>query len=267
MRIARFAAPGKDPAYGIIELDVDGGEHPDTIATLTNDPLAGQAVNYTGERHSLSEVRLLAPVIPRSKLIGVGANYRLHAIEMGRDVSSEAPLLFLKPNTAVIGPQDAIVRPQGAHDLSYEGELAIIIQRICKQVPLERVSEVIFGYTIANDVTARNWQGSDNQWGRAKGSDTFCPLGPWVATHMSIEEASSLQLETRVNGEVVQSANTSQMLRGIAQLIHEISQWTTLLPGDVILTGTPEGVGELDDGDEVSVSIDGLGTLTNIVTS
>ncbi|HMR50501.1 MAG TPA: fumarylacetoacetate hydrolase family protein [Arachnia sp.] len=264
MRIARFAKAGQDPAYGIIELAVDGGEHPDTIATLTSDPLAGVQVNYTGERLPLEEVRLLAPVIPRSKVVGVGRNYVDHAAELGNEVPA-SPLLFFKPNTSVIGPGEAIVRPAGCEDLHYEGELAVVIGRICKQVPVERVAEVIFGYTIANDVTARDWQHADDQWTRAKGSDTFCPLGPWINTHWSIEEAERQGLEVRLNDEVRQSGSTSQMVKGIAELVSFISGFTTLLPGDLILTGTPSGVGAMADGDTVEVSIDGLGTLSNRV--
>ena len=158
MRIARFAAAGKDPAYGIIELAVDAGEHPDTIAVLNNDPLAGVPVNYTGERHHLEDVRLLAPVIPRSKIVAVGRNYADHAAEMGSEVPAGAPLLFFKPNTSIVGPNDPIIVPSGVEHLNFEGELAIVIGRICKEVPAERVPEVIFGYTIANDVTQRDWQ-------------------------------------------------------------------------------------------------------------
>ncbi len=267
MRIARFAAAGSAPAYGVIELAVDEGEHPDTIAALTNDPLAGTPVNYTGQRHDLADVRLLSPVIPRSKVVGIGANYRAHAAEMGREVPKSAPLMFFKPNTSVIGPQEAIVVPPGCEELHYEGELAVVIGRICKQVPPERVPEVIFGYTIGNDITARGWQQQDEQWSRAKGSDTFCPLGPWINTHYSIEEASQLGIETRVDGELRQSGNTSQLVRGIVDLVVAVSNFTTLLPGDVILTGTPEGVGPVDPGSQVEISIDGLGTLTNPVTA
>lgn len=264
MRIARFAKAGQDPAYGIIELSVDGGDHPDTIAALTGDPLAGGAVNYTGERHELDDVRLLAPVIPRSKVVGVGKNYAEHAAEMGGAVP-ETPLIFLKPNTSVIGPDDTIIRPEGCAELSYEGELAVVIGRICKQVPVERVPEVIFGYTIANDVTARDWQRSDGQWFRAKGSDTFLPLGPWINTHVTLEEAGTLSIETRLNDEVRQDGSTSQMVRGIAELISYITASVTLLPGDVVLTGTPAGVGHMEPGDLVHVTIDGLGTLSNPV--
>ena len=264
MRIARFVKDGQDPTYGIIELAVDGGDHPDTIAALTGDPLAGVSVNYTGERHDLDEVRLLAPVIPRSKIVAVGKNYADHAKEMGGEVPS-SPLLFFKPNTSVIGPDDTIIRPAGCADLHYEGELAIVIGRICKEVPAERVPEVIFGYTIANDVTARDWQATDGQWARAKGSDTFLPLGPWINTHLSVEEAEHLSLETRLGDEVRQHGSTSQMVRGIVELVSYISSFTTLLPGDLILTGTPAGVGAMEPGDTVSVEIDGLGVLSNAV--
>ncbi len=260
MRIARFAAPGSDPAYGIIELEVDGGEHPETIAVITGDPLAGVPVNYTGERFDLADVRLLAPVIPRSKIVAVAKNYAAHAAELGGEVPAE-PILFFKPNTCVIGPGEAIVRPPGCEDLHYEGELAVVIGRICKQVPSERVAEVIFGYTIANDVTARDWQ--REQWSRAKGADTFCPLGPWINTHLTIAEAQHLRIETRLGDEVRQDGNTSQMARGIVDLVTYASSFCTLLPGDVILTGTPAGIGPMNDGDVVTVSIDGLGSLSN----
>jgi FAH family protein len=159
------------------------------------------------------------------------------------------------------------VRPDGCEDLHYEGELAIIIGRICKQVPEERVADVVFGYTIANDVTARDWQREGDQWFRAKGSDTFCPLGPWINTHFTLAEAGHLAIETRLGDEVLQRGNTAQMVRGISDLVTYISSFTTLLPGDVILTGTPAGVGPMADGDVVSVEIDGLGVLSNPVTS
>lgn len=262
MRIARFAKDGSEPTYGIIELAVDGGDHPDTIAAITADPLAGVPVNYTGERFDLDEVRLLAPVIPRSKAICIGKNYVEHAKEMGGEVP-ENLLAFFKPNTAVIGPNEPVVRPAGVNELHYEGELAIVIGRFCKEVPADRVKDVIFGYTIANDISAREWQRGDGQWWRAKGSDTFLPLGPWINTHMSIEEASRLRIETRVGEEVRQDCNTRDMVRGIVDLVVEITQSITLLPGDLILTGTPAGVGSVEDGDEVHVTIDGLGTLTN----
>ncbi|MGA4668228.1 fumarylacetoacetate hydrolase family protein [Propionibacteriaceae bacterium Y1923] len=265
MRIARFSAPGQDPAYGIVELAADGGDHPDTIAALTADPLAGP-VNFTGVRHDLGQVRLLAPVIPRSKVVGVGRNYSAHAKELGNEVP-ESPLVFFKPNTTVIGPQDAIVRPTATNDLNFEGELAVVIGRICKQVPPERAAEVIFGYTIANDVTARDLQKAEPQWARGKGWDTFCPLGPWIVTHLGLDEAANLAITTTLDGQTQQDGNTDQMVFGIPELISFISSFTTLLPGDVILTGTPAGVGPMEPGQEVSITIEEIGTLTNTVVA
>jgi len=264
MRVARYAAGG-EPTYGIVELAQDGGEHPDTVAALTGDPLAGP-VNYTGERRPLADVRLLAPVIPRSKVVGVGRNYAAHAAELGNEVPT-SPLTFFKPNTSVIGPGDAIVYPSTTQDLHFEGELAVVIGRICKEVPAERVADVIFGYTIANDVTARDLQEPDKQWARAKGYDTFCPIGPWIVTHLTLDEAGALPVRTLLNGEVKQDGSTSLMIRGIAELVSFISSYTTLLPGDLILTGTPAGVGPMQVGDEVSVVIDGIGELSNTVVA
>lgn len=263
MRIARFASAGADPRFGIVELSSDGGQFPDTITVIDADPLAGP-VNYTGERLRLADVRLLAPVIPRSKVLAVGKNYADHAAEFDGEVPPE-PLIFLKPNTAVIGPGEPIVRPVFSQDVQFEGELAVVIGRICRKVPAELASQVIFGYTVANDITARDLQRRDGQWARAKGFDSFCPLGPWIVTHLSVEEAGDLSLVTSVDGEVKQDAATSQMVYAIPDLIAYISAFTTLLPGDVILTGTPAGVGPILAGQRVSVEIDGIGTLTNPV--
>ena len=263
MRSARFASAGADPRFGIVELSADGGQFPDTITVIDADPLAGP-VNYTGERLRLADVRLLAPVIPRSKVLAVGKNYADHAAEFDGEVPPE-PLIFLKPNTAVIGPGEPIVRPVFSQDVQFEGELAVVIGRICRKVPAELASQVIFGYTVANDITARDLQRRDGQWARAKGFDSFCPLGPWIVTHLSVEEAGDLSLVTSVDGEVKQDAATSQMVYAIPDLIAYISAFTTLLPGDVILTGTPAGVGPILAGQRVSVEIDGIGTLTNPV--
>ncbi len=264
VRIARFAAAGGDPQYGVVELAEDGGSHPDTVASLSADPLAGP-VQLTGERREIDGVRLLAPVIPRSKVVGVGRNYAAHAAELGNEVPS-TPLIFFKPNTSVIGPGEPIGYPPTTSDLHFEGELAVVIGRICKEVPAERVAEVIFGYTVANDVTARDLQQADKQWARAKGYDTFCPLGPWISTHQSLEEAGDLMITTTLDGEVKQQGSTALMVRSIADLIVHVTSFTTLLPGDVILTGTPAGVGPMLPGQEVSVTVAGIGTLTNLVT-
>ena len=265
MRIARYVADGGDPAFGIVELAEDGAGHPDSIAAITGDPLAGP-VNYTGQRLLLDDVRLVSPVIPRSKVIGIGRNYAAHAAELNNPVP-DAPLLFIKPNTAVIGPGEPIVYPPETENLHFEGELAVVIGRICRRVPRDRAAEVIFGYTVGNDITARDLQTSDKQWARAKGFDSFCPLGPWIVTHLSLDEASDLQVTTTVNGELKQDGRTSDMVQGIAELIEDVSGFTTLLPGDVILTGTPAGVGPLQPGDQVAVTVEGIGTLTNPVVA
>ncbi len=188
-------------------MEADEGQFPDTIAVIDGDPLAGP-VNYTGERIALDDARLLAPVIPRSKILAVGKNYAAHAAEFDGEVPPE-PLIFMKPNTSVIGPDDVIVRPQLSHNVHFEGELAVVIGRFCRKVPVERAAEVIFGYTVANDVTARDLQRSDGQWTRAKDFDTFCPLGPWIVTHLGIDEAADLSLVTSVDGVNVISGETA----------------------------------------------------------
>ena len=258
MRIARFSVDD-EPRYGVVETDDPEGLV-GTVNVLDSDPLYRSA-QFTGEKLQLADVRLLAPVIPRSKVVCVGRNYAAHAAELGNDVPKE-PMIFLKPNTSVIGPRDGIVYPEQTNDLHFEGELAIVIGRICRDLPKERVNEVIFGYTIANDVTARDLQKSDGQWARAKGYDTFCPLGPWISTEF---DASDVRVSTELNGEPKQDGRTSQFIFDIPEVLAYITSFTTLLPGDVVLTGTPAGVGPMLPGDEVAVSIEGLGTLTNKV--
>jgi 2-keto-4-pentenoate hydratase/2-oxohepta-3-ene-1,7-dioic acid hydratase in catechol pathway len=260
VRIARFAAGG-DPQYGVVELAEDSGPNPDTVSVLTGDPIA-MAVKLTGERKELDDVRLLAPVIPRSKIVAVGRNYAAHAAEMG-DELPKTPLTFFKPNTSVIGPGEPIIYPAASREVSYEGELAVVIGRICKEVPVSRVPEVIFGYTVANDVTARDLQRTDVQWARAKGYDTFCPLGPWITTHQGLEEVAALGIRTSLDGELRQDGNTKDMIFTVPELVAYISSYTTLLPGDVILTGTPSGVGPMLPGQVVSIEVEGIGTLSN----
>lgn len=252
MRIARFSVDD-EPKYGVVE-----GEG--AVAVLDSDPLY-RPVQFTGERLPLTDVRLLAPVIPRSKVVCVGRNYAAHAEERGH-LPPEEPLIFFKPNTSVIGPDDGIVYPRQTQELHFEGELAIVIGRICRDLPPERANEVIFGYTIANDVTARDLQDKDGQWARAKGFDTFCPLGPWIATEL---DAADLAVTTTLNGEKRQDGRTSQFIFDIPTVLAYITSFTTLLPGDLVLTGTPAGVGPMEPGDEVSVTIEGIGTLTNKV--
>nr|WP_269327929.1 fumarylacetoacetate hydrolase family protein [Kineosporia mesophila] len=210
---------------------------------------------------------MLAPVIPRSKVVAVGKNYADHVAEMAAtpgEAPPEEPLLFFKPNTSVIGPGDPIVLPRQSTNVHYEGELAIVIGKLCKEVPVERVNEVILGYTIANDVTARDLQKSDKQWARAKGFDTFCPIGPYLVLDT---DATDLRLTTRVNGEVKQDGSTSQLIHKIPEIVAYVSAAFTLLPGDIILTGTPAGVGPIVAGDRVEIEIEGMGVLSNPVVS
>ena len=253
MRIARFTT-GDDPVYGLVD---GAGEK---IAEVTGDPLY-QRIELTGATHLVEDVRLLAPVIPRSKVIGIGKNYADHAAEMGGEVPAE-PLMFLVPNTAVVGPGDPVVLPPQSAEVHYEGELAVVIGRITKDVEPEDALAVVFGYTCANDVTARDLQRSDGQWARAKGFDTFCPLGPWIETDL---DPSGLGLVTRLDGEVVQDGSTADMVHGVAALVSHASKAFTLLPGDVILTGTPAGVGPVAAGQRVEVEVEGIGVLSNPV--
>ncbi len=268
MRIARFTA-GDDPAYGVVSGEVDRFGQPgedSTLVVLTGDPLY-VGVQPTEQVLRLEDVRLLAPVLPRSKIVAIGKNYAAHAAEMGDEVPAE-PLMFLKPNTSVIGPGDAITYPRQSTNVHYEGELAVVIGRICRDVPPERATDVIHGYTVANDVTARDLQYSDGQWSRAKGFDTFCPLGPWIETDLDphdFDQGRSVQ--THLNGDLVQDGSTKDLIFDIPTLVAHISSVMTLLPGDVILTGTPDGVGPMEVGDEVEVSIEGIGALTNRVAS
>ena len=251
MRIVRFSA-GEDPAYGVLEEDGN------VIAEIVGDPIY-QGVQFTGRRVASDAVRLLAPVIPRSKVIGIGRNYADHAKEFGNEVPAQ-PMAFLIPNTAVVGPDDPVVLPAFATEVDFEGELAVVIGRIAKDVPRERWREVVFGYTCANDVSARDLQRGDGQWARAKGMDTFCPLGPAIQTDL---DPSGVRLVTRRDGQVMQDASTADLVFGVPALIEFLSAAFTLLPGDVILTGTPAGVGRVGHGSRVEVEIDGIGVLAN----
>lgn len=249
MLIARFVVDS-DPMYGVVEND--------EVIVIAGDPFF-QGIKPTGAKHKLEDVRLLAPIIPRSKVVCFGRTYADHAAELGNEVPAE-PLMFLKPNTAVVGSGDPITLPSFSEEISYEGELAVVIGRICKDVPAEKAQDVIFGYTIANDLTARDAQRTDGQWARAKGWDGSCPLGPWIQTELDHDDT---QLTTRLDQVVVQDGNTSDMVWGINDLVAYASQAFTLLPGDVILTGTPAGVGLVTEGQRVEVEIEGIGTLSN----
>ncbi|MFD9908137.1 fumarylacetoacetate hydrolase family protein [Streptomyces sp. NPDC059063] len=254
MRIARFSIDG-NVAFGAVE-----GDKPDELVVdiIKGSPYAD--FELSGVKVPLSKVRLLAPVIGH-KIVAFGRNYAEHARELGNEVP-EAPFAFFKPATSMIGSGDAIQYPPFSEELHHEAELAVVIGRMCREVPRERVKDVIFGYTCANDVTARDVQKREKQWARAKGFDTSCPLGPWVETEL---DPSDLTIQCTVNGQQRQLGRTSDMVHSIEDLIVNISEAMTLLPGDVILTGTPEGVGPLHVGDEVAVTIEGIGTLTNKV--
>ncbi len=260
MRVVRFtplpeAGLGTDPLYGILEED-------NTITVITGDPLY-QGIQKTAAKLELTKARLLAPVIPRSKIVAIGKNYADHAAEMGSALPEE-PIIFIKPNTTVIGPSDTIVWPEMAPSIDYEAELAIVIGRICKDVPKEKVNDVIFGYTMANDVTSRELQKKDGQWIRAKGFDTFCPLGPWIETEFV---PGNQRITTTLNGEIKQDAVLSDMIFKVPEIVHFVSSVMTLLPGDVIITGTPAGIGPMPERSVVAISIEGLGQLTNKVSA
>lgn len=264
MRIARFTA-GEDPLFGVLTGDVDDHGIPDEgckVVALRGDPLY-VGIELSDREYPLEEVRLLAPVLPRSKVVGIGKNYAAHAAEMGGEVPSE-PLMFLKPNTSVSGPNDPIFYPRQTQELHFEGELAVVIGRICRDVPAEKAADVIHGYTVGNDVTARDLQRSDVQFTRAKGFDSFCPLGPWIETEL---DPSDLRVQTYLNGDLKQDGTTKDMIVGVPDLVAHVSASMTLLPGDVILTGTPEGVGPMEPGDEVEVFVSGIGSLTNKVVA
>ena len=260
MRIVRFTPPesagiGSDQHFGIVNDQ-------DQILVLRGDPMYSGIVP-TETKIALADVKLLAPVIPRSKVVCIGKNYADHAAEMGSELPKE-PIIFIKPNTTVVGPGDTIVWPRMSQRVDFEGELAIVIGRICKDVPKEKVNDVIFGYTLANDVTARDLQNVDGQWTRAKSFDTFCPLGPWIETEFV---PGSQVITTTVNGETKQKEPITSLIFDIPTIINFVTQVMTLLPGDVILTGTPAGIGPMAAGSTVEVSIEGIGVLTNKVSS
>ena len=218
-----------------------------------------EIVSESGGTYSPEEVNFLAPCGP-TKVIGVGRNYAEHADELGNDVP-DFPLFFLKPSTAVIGASDGIVYPETTEELHYEAELGVVIGRVCRDVSEDEALDYVGGYTCVNDITARDWQGRESQWFRAKGGDGFCPLGPCIHD----EHVDDRSIETRLNGETVQESTTALMHYGVAELVAEASRFVTLREGDVIATGTPEGVGPMEPGDTVEVEIEGIGTLENDV--
>ncbi len=248
MRVVRLMHEG-DCRYGLADAS--------TVTLISDEPFAAWEPEST---IPLAEARLVAPVAP-TKVVCVGMNYRAHIAEMGHAVPSQ-PVIFVKPSTAVIGPMQPIPLPEGVGRVDYEGELAVVIGRRMHRVPAANVSQSVLGLCCGNDVTARDLQKIDGQWTRAKGFDGFCPLGPWVATDV---DPGDLLLETLVNGELKQSSRTSDMLFHPWELVSFISNVMTLVPGDVVLTGTPGGIGPLHSGDTVEVRIEGVGSLCNPV--
>jgi 2-keto-4-pentenoate hydratase/2-oxohepta-3-ene-1,7-dioic acid hydratase in catechol pathway len=252
MKIVRMKS-GDDISYGV--ADAEG------VIVYHGSPLF--AWEPTENVVPWRSVTLLAPVIP-TKVVGVGRNYEDHAAEFNGEVSDE-PIVFMKPATSVIGPDAHVVHPTISNEVHHEAELAVVISRPARHVKAEDASRYIFGYTAANDVTARDLQRKDGQWTRAKGFDTFCPLGPAIETEL--DPLERLAVVCRVNGEVRQAGFTSDMVFGVGEIIEYITAFSTLLPGDVVLTGTPSGVGKVEPGDLMEVEIDGIGTLSNPVVA
>ena len=250
MRVARFSLNG-EPRFGI----VDGPE----LVVLAGNPLVA-GYETTGDRVPIKEVKLLAPSIP-SKVVCVGKNYADHIAEMNLSTEAE-PTLFLKPSSSIVGPGDAIVLPAQSQQVDLEVELAIVMGQIAKNVTEADALSYVWGYTVANDVTARDLQFSDDQWARSKSFDSFCPLGPWIETEFVPEDQV---LESRVDGEVRQNSTLTHMLHNVPKIISYISQNMTLLPGDVVLTGTPAGISPILAGQIVECEIEGIGTLVNSV--
>jgi len=250
MKIARFRL-NDELHFGI----VDGPE----LVVLKGHPLVN---NYdtTGQRVPLKEVKLLAPTMP-SKVVCIGKNFAAHAEEIGEDVPAE-PLIFLKPNSSIVGPGDAIVIPKLSRQIELEVELVIVIGEMTKDVSIEDAMSKVWGFTIANDVTARDLQFSDGQWARSKAFDTFCPLGPWIETEFVPDDQI---IESRVNGEVRQHASIADMIHNIPAIIKHVSEVMTLLPGDIILTGTPAGIGLIQSGEIIECEVEGIGTLVSPV--
>jgi 2-keto-4-pentenoate hydratase/2-oxohepta-3-ene-1,7-dioic acid hydratase in catechol pathway len=249
VKIARFSAGG-DPQFGIVDDD--------ELVVLAGDPMF-HGYDTTGERVKLADVRLLAPVIPRSKVVCIGMNYAAHVATMQYEVPDN-PLIFLKPNTAVIGPDEPIIIPPVDGRITHEGELVVVIGKIAKRVKAADWRDYVFGFTIGNDVSARDVMFADGQWARAKGFDTFAPIGPFIETEL---DPSALEIETFVDGEPRRKGNTRDMITKVPEIIEFVSDAWTLLPGDIIMTGTPDGLGGFVDGQTVEIRIEGLGVLRN----
>jgi len=249
MKIVRFAH-GDKAEYGIL--------YEDAVMSIEDSPF--EAIKETNQHHRLTDLKLLPPCLP-SKIVALGVNYRSHGEEMNHKPPEE-PLIFIKPSTSVIGTEDKIIYPESSKRVDYEGELGVVIKSITRRVSKEEAKHYILGYTCVNDVTARDLQSRDKQWTRAKSFDTFCPIGPCIETEI---DPSDLSLETCLNGIIKQQTRTSQLIFPVFELVSFISHIMTLLPGDIIATGTPGGIGPMQPGDTVEVKIENIGTLRNYV--
>jgi 2-keto-4-pentenoate hydratase/2-oxohepta-3-ene-1,7-dioic acid hydratase in catechol pathway len=251
MKIVRFKI-AKQISYGFVEQDV--------VLEISGSPYGEHYV--TGREFPLESVELLAPVEP-SKIVAVGLNYSDHAGELNMAPPDE-PVLFLKPISSLIGPLEKIIIPEQSHRVDFEAELAFVVGKKAKNITANKASEYVYGYTCANDITARDLQEKDDQWTRAKSFDTFCPVGPWVVTDI---DPGSLNIKLKLDDELKQSSNTANMVFQPLELLSFISSIMTLYPGDLVITGTPPGVGSLDDGQTVVVEIENIGKLVNKVSS
>lgn len=250
MKIARFGTEDKKVYWGVVDTE-------NQIVI----PIRGNVFeNFEFENRSfkMDSIDILPPVIP-SKIVCVGLNYKDHAEELNMSIPEE-PILFLKPSTTVIGHNDTIVAPEFCRRVDYEAELGVVISKVCKNVSVDEAKECILGYTCLNDVTERYYQNKDGQWTRAKSFDTFCPIGPWIETEI---DWRGLGVRAYLNGQIKQNSTTNNMIFGVEEIISFVSKIMTLFPGDVIATGTPPGVGEMKDNDEIVIEIDGIGALKN----
>lgn len=258
MRVVRFDKGEGTFGYGVLQDDST------RVMVLAENPLfRPEKIQATGQILQLEDIRLVAPVIPASKVVCIGKNYPDHINEFGGEVPP-APIIFLKPNTAVIGPEAPIVLPKWSNHVDHEVELGVVMKRPAKDIDAANWKDYVFGYVIGNDCSARDAQKADRQWTRAKSWDTSCPLGPWITVDPDLD-VQNLAIRCSVDGQGRQNANTRDMMHPVAELVAYVSQAMTLLPGDVILTGTPAGVGPLEPGNVVTCEIEGLGELSNPV--
>ena len=251
MKIGRYKK-GRGVKWGVIESEI--------IREMKGSPFG--EFEITSVTNKLDGVRLLAPCLP-SKIVAIGLNYRDHAEEVKIEIP-KAPILFMKPSTSVIGPGDSIIFPKMSRRVDYEAELGVVIKKVARAVPEDRATDYVLGYTCFNDVTARDLQPKEGQWTLSKSFDTFSPMGPWIVTDI---DPSHLEVSSYLNGERKQHSHTGNLIFDVKKLVSYISHAMTLLPGDVIATGTPSGIGRMAIGDRIDIVVEGIGTLTNTVVA